>query len=47
MTEIILVVTVSLISLSGLVWFAYMATKFLKYFSVIVEEVIDERKEDK
>jgi len=46
MTEIILVVTVSLISIGGLIWFGVMATKFFKYFAVIVEEVLDERKEN-
>lgn len=46
MTEIILVLTVSLISIGGLIWFGIMTTKFLKYFTVIVEEVLDERKEN-
>ena len=45
MTEIILAVTVSIISLGVMVWAAIVSNKFLKYFIPIVKEVLDERKE--
>jgi len=44
MTEIILAVTVSIISLGVMVWAAIVSTKFFKYFRDIAQEIIDERK---
>ncbi len=46
MTEIILVLTVSLISLGLLVWLGIMSNKFFKYFKEIAEEVVNEKKKD-
>ena len=45
MTEIILAVTVSIISIGVMVWVAIVSTKFFKYFRDIAQEIIDERKE--
>ena len=46
MTEIILVLTVSIISLGLLIWLAVMGAKFFKYFGEIVQEVLDEQKKN-
>jgi len=46
MTEIILVLTVSLISLGLLVWLGIMSNKFFKYFREIAQEIIDEQKKN-
>jgi len=45
MTEIILAITVSIISIGVMVWIAIVSTKFFKYFRDIAQEIIDERKE--
>lgn len=42
MTEIILVLTVSLTSIGLIIWMAVMGTKFFKYFG----EIIDEQKKN-
>jgi hypothetical protein len=47
MTEIILVLTVSLISIGGLVWFAVLSTRLIKEFIPIVQEILDEQKKNK
>mgnify|MGYP003145770585 FL=1 len=47
MTEIILVLTVSLTSLGLLVWLAVMGTRFFKYFGEVVQEILDEQKKNK
>ncbi len=47
MTEIILVLTVSLISLGLLVWLGIMSNKFFKYFREIAQEIINEQKKNK
>jgi hypothetical protein len=47
MTEIILVLTVSLISIGGLVWLAVFSTKLIKEFIPIVQEILDEQKKNK
>ena len=47
MTEIILVLTVSMISIGGLVWLAVLSTRFLKEFIPIVQEILDEQKKNK
>jgi len=44
MTEIILVLTVSLISNDVLVWLAILSTRFIKEFIPIVQEILDEKK---
>ena len=46
MTEIILVLTISLISVGLLVWLAVMSTRFFKYFGVVVQEILDEQKKN-
>jgi len=46
MTEIILVLTVSLISIGLLIWLAVMGTRFFKYFAEVVEEILDEQKKN-
>jgi predicted transporter len=46
MTEIILVLTISIISVGLLVWIAMMSTKFFKYFNEIIGEIIDEQKKN-
>jgi|14_taG_2_1085336.scaffolds.fasta_scaffold07267_5 hypothetical protein len=46
MTEIILILTVSIISIGGLIWAGVMGYKFFLYFQQIVEEVLLERKEN-
>ena len=46
MTEIILVLTVSFISIGLLVWIGIMSNKFFKYFRDIAQEVINEQKKD-
>ena len=45
MTEIILAITVSLISIGVMIWVAIASTKFFKYFKEIAQEIIDERKQ--
>ena len=47
MTEIILVLTVSFISIGLLVWIAIMSNKFFKYFRDIAQEILDEQKKNK
>ena len=47
MTEIILVLTVSFISIGLLVWIGIMSNKFFKYFRDIAQEIINEQKKDK
>lgn len=44
MTEIILVLTVSLTSIGLMIWIAVMSSKFFKYFAEIVQEISDEKK---
>ena len=46
MTEIILVLTVSFISIGLLVWIGIMSNKFFKYFRDIAQEIINELKKD-
>ena len=46
MTEIILVLTVSVISIGLLTWIAVMGSRFFKYFAEVVEEIIDEQKKN-
>ena len=46
MTEIILVLTVSFISIGLLVWIGIMRNKFFKYFRDIAQEIINEQKKD-
>lgn len=46
MTEIILVLTVSVISVGLLVYGAIMSTRFFKYFGDVVQEIIDEQKKN-
>ncbi len=46
MTEIILVLTVSFISIGLLVWIGIMSNKFFKYFRDIAQEIINEQKKD-
>jgi len=45
MTEIILTLTVSIISMGVLVWLAVLSNKFFKYFKEIAQEIINERKQ--
>lgn len=44
MTEIILVLTVSLISIGVLIWIAVLSTRLIKQFIPIVQEILDEKK---
>ena len=46
MTEIILVLTVSFISIGLLVWIGIMSNKFFKYFRDIAQEIINEQKKN-
>ena len=46
MTEIILVLTVSVLSIGLLTWIAVMGSRFFKYFAEVVEEIIDEQKKN-
>ena len=46
MTEIILVLTVSIISIGLLTWIAVMGTRFFKYFGEVVQEILDEQKKN-
>ena len=46
MTEIILVLTVSLISIGVLVWLSILSTKFIKEFIPIVQEILNEQKKN-
>jgi len=47
MTEIILAITVSIISIGVMVCVAITTNKFLKYFIPIVQEIINEQKKNK
>ncbi len=44
MTEIILVLTVSLTSIGLMIWIAIMSNKFFKYFAEVIQEISDEKK---
>ena len=44
MTETILVLTVSFITMGLLIWLGIMSNKFFKYFREIAEEVVNEKK---
>lgn len=46
MTEIILAISVSIISIGVMVWVAIMSNKFFKYFKEIAQEIIDEQKKN-
>ena len=46
MTEIILVLTVSIISIGLLIWIGVMGTRFFKYFGEVVEEILNEQKKN-
>ena len=46
MTEIILALAVSIISMGVLIWLAILSNKFFKYFKDIAQEIIDERKQN-
>lgn len=46
MTEIILVLTVSLISIGVLTWLAVLSTRLIKEFIPIVQEILDEQKKN-
>ena len=46
MTETILVLTVSFITMGLLIWLGIMSNKFFKYFIEIAEEVVNEKKKD-
>jgi hypothetical protein len=45
-TEIILVLTVSLISIGVLTWLAVLSTRLIKEFIPIVQEILDEQKKN-
>ena len=46
MTEIILVLTVSIISIGLLTWIAVMGARFFKDFAEGVEEILNEQKKN-
>jgi|TARA_B100000902_G_C27244339_1_gene881757 hypothetical protein len=46
MTEIILVMTVSITSMGCLIWLGVAGNKFLKHFLEIVEEINEEKKKN-
>ena len=46
MTEIILVLTISIISIGLLTWIGIMGTRFFKYFREVVEEILNEQKKN-
>ena len=46
MTEIILVLTISIISVGLLIWLGIMSNKFCKYFREIAEEIYNEQKKN-
>jgi len=46
MTEIILVLTVSSISMGLLIWIGLLSKQFLKYFIQIIEEINEEKKKN-
>lgn len=46
MTETILVLTVSFITMGLLIWLGIMSNKFFKYFREIAEEVVNEKKKN-
>lgn len=46
MTETILVLTVSFITMGLLIWLGIMSNKFFKYFREIAEEVVNDKKKD-
>jgi len=45
-TEIILAITVSVISIGVMVWLAVISTKFFKYFKEIAQEIHNEQKKN-
>ena len=45
MTEIILALAVSIISIGMFIFIGFQINKFLKYFLPIVQEIINERKQ--
>ena len=45
MTEIILALSVSIISIGMFIFIGFQINKFLKYFLPIVQEIINERKQ--
>jgi len=45
-TEIILVLTVSLTSIGVLTWLAVLSTRLIKEFIPIVQEILDEQKKN-
>ena len=45
MTEIILTLTVSIISMGMFVFIGFQINKFLKFFIPIMKEILDERKQ--
>ena len=46
MTEIILVLTISIISVGLLIWIGIMSSKFFTYFREIAEEIYNEQKKN-
>jgi hypothetical protein len=46
MTEIILAIAVSTISIGVMVWLAIISTKFFKYFKEIAQEIYNEQKKN-
>ena len=46
MTETILVLTVSFITMGLLIWLGIMSNKFFKYFREIAQEVYNEQKKN-
>ena len=46
MTEIILVLTISIISVGLLIWLGIMSNKFFKYFREIAGEIYNEQKKN-
>ena len=46
MTEIILAITVSIISIGVMIWIAITTNKFLKYFIPIAQEILNEQKKN-
>ena len=46
MTEIILAITVSIISIGVMVWVAIISTKFFKYFKEISQDIYNDQKKN-
>jgi hypothetical protein len=46
MTEIILAITVSVISIGVMIWVAVASSKFFKYFKEIAQEIYNEQKKN-